>query len=107
MMRQPNQNPRTDPVFMVRFHPHEFARMKVNPPGPTSPVGGVGRLENWIIENTDGGGTCAFNFEQMGRTIYYVLNYGKGGPNQRIRDACIPAFRRIGIDLAAGWRAPL
>jgi len=105
MTRTPNKNPRTAPRFMVRFHPHELAQLKFNLPGPTASVGGVGRLENWIIENTDEGGTCAFDFEQMGRTIYYIQNYGKGGPNGRIREACITAFRRIGIDLAAGWRA--
>lgn len=106
MPRKPNTTPRTEPHFVVHFREHERGMLKRNEPGPSGDLGGWGRRENWLIENIEPSGNCVLDFEQMGRLIYYIINYGGGGPNQRIRDACIPALRRIGIDLASGWRAP-
>ncbi len=106
MSRRPNRNPRTEVITVVHFLPHERKRLHYNLPGPSGQLGGYPRHENWIIDNTDASGNCPMDATRLERTIRYCREYGKGGPNQRIRDACIPALRRIGIDLAAGWRAP-
>ena len=104
MTRRANSNGGpTLPGFTLKFAPHEFRRLKRNPPGG----GGWQQFENILIEQTDPGTlTCPLNPTHLERLIRYCKSYGPGGPNKRIREACIPALRRIGIDVAPEWRAP-
>lgn len=108
MTRKANETPR-DPnatSLRIRFEPHEFARLKHNPPGASGKIGGYQRHENWIVEHTDPNTLeCELDPERQERTRRYIRNYGSGGPNGRIRAACIPALRRAGIDPLPEWRA--
>jgi hypothetical protein len=95
MTRQPNENPRVPVHFTVHFHWHEIERLKRYKPG-----GGYQDLMNWLVDNIDESGLCHMSDEIMGRTIRYCMRYGDGGPNNRIRQACVPALKRIGITIA-------
>jgi hypothetical protein len=106
-MRSPNRNAPTPLELPLQFQPHEFRMLRFNRPGPSGLLGGYPRHENWLIEHTDAGTlVCKLPPAQLARTIKYIKCYGTGGPNQRIRNACIPALRRAGIDLYPEWRTP-
>lgn len=100
-MRKPNATPGHKPGLVLVFEPHLFRILKHNKPGPSGlPVGGWGREENWLIANTDPTTLrCELDAKHLERIIRYCKSYGQGGPNRRIRAACIPALRRAGIEL--------
>jgi hypothetical protein len=104
MTRAANRNAPTPLDVAILFKPHEFRRLKVNTPGPSGRLGGYPAHENWLIANTDPASlVCRLPPRELARTIKYARpDYGSGGPNARIRAACIPALRRAGIDLT-GW----
>jgi hypothetical protein len=108
MARKPNDNDPTPLGKVLTFQAHEFGFLKRNKPGPSGKLGGYPRHENWLIDNTDQVTfKVVLNPVKLARTIEYSQpHYGRGGPNSRIRAACIPALRRIGIDLLPEWRAP-
>ena len=106
--RKPNKNPAHAPPGMAfQFAPELFAILKFNHPGPSGKIGGYQKMENILIECTNKITlVCVLNAKYFERLTRYIQNYGSGGPNGRMRAACIPALRRIGIDLLPGWRAP-
>jgi hypothetical protein len=108
MARAPNQKKgRAKAGRTIPFQPHEVRMMKINTPGPSGKIGGMGGMENHIVRTVDRTTwQCWLDAVLVERLIRYCQKYEKGGPNQRLRDACIPALRRIGIDLAPKWRAP-
>ena len=107
MTRRANRNAPTRPATVIAFAPHEFKRLKHNTPGPSGLLGGYQRLENHIIERTDAASLrCALDDKHLARLIRDCKRDDSGGPNARIRAACIPALRRAGIDLLPEWRTP-
>jgi hypothetical protein len=106
--RSPNHVAPSPPGFVMFFQPHEYRMLKRNQPGLSGALGGYQRHENWLIEHTDPATLrCELPPQQFERTVRFIKRYGKGGPNRRIRDACIPALRRAGVDLQPEWRAPV
>lgn len=106
MTRKANRNASTRPATVLTFAPHEFRWLKWNEPGPSGQLGGYQRLENHIITTTDKATLrCPLDEQRLPRLIRYIQRYGSGGPNGRLRDACIPALRRAGIELQPGWTA--
>lgn len=110
MTRRANKKLPDAPGVTLHFLPHERAFLKWNEPGPSGLMGGYQNEENWLILNIDKStGRCALDPIHFERICRYCRpdprGYGPGGPNGRIRAACIPALRRAGIDLAAEWRA--
>jgi hypothetical protein len=106
--RRANRKPsRAKPGIVLHFLPHEARTMKHNEPGPAGVLGGWGGLENWLVANTDPATLCCGLTEKIqARLLHYLTaNYGPGGPNSRVRAACIPALRRAGIEVQAA-RAP-
>ena len=101
MSRSPNHTTeRAAPGVVIQFKPHEFGWLKRNTPGPSGQLGGYQRFENKLIDLTDRATLrCPLAPADLERMIRYAQKYGTGGPNQRIRDACIPALRRAGIEL--------
>jgi len=110
MTRRANKTPR-DPLaagFWLEFLPHEFRRLKYNhPPATGTKVGGAGRTENHLVDHT-----CRVTLrvwlsdDKNSKLQRLCMKYGPGGPNKRVRDACIPAYRRAGIELVPDWCAP-
>ena len=100
MPRAPNRNDPTPLAIVLTFKPHEFRALKHNEPGPAGVLGGYQKHENLLKRLTDPE-TLELELPPvlLTRTIKYCSNYGPGGPNKRIREACIPALRRAGIDL--------
>jgi hypothetical protein len=107
MFRRPNRKQSREPITLtLSFMPQEFSILKWNTPGPSGVMGGYQGFENLLINQTDRDTLrCELNNAREARLRQYILNYGPGGPNSRIREACIPALRRIGIDLLPDWRA--
>lgn len=110
MTRRANKKPPEAPGVTLHFLPHEVGFLKRNEPGPSGLMGGYQREENWLIDHIDRTtGECHLDPVHFERICRYCRSdkkgYGPGGPNARIRAACIPALRRAGIDLAAEWRA--
>lgn len=107
MPRKPNRNTeRLPPGITLTFLPHEFRFLKLNKPGPSGDLGGLAKRENRLIELTNPSSlTCYLDPTEMEQTMRYCRKYGSGGPNGRIKAACIPAFRRQGIELVPGWAA--
>lgn len=102
MIRRPNKVTERAPLDLVmEFLPHEFAVLKHNPPGPTGKKGGgMQGMENYLVANTDRATLrVRLDPEHNNRLQHYIMNYGPGGPNGRMRRACIPAYRRLGIEL--------
>jgi hypothetical protein len=96
MARKPNDKPPEQPQHVITFLPHEFARFKRYNGG-----GGLQQFVTWIFNNTDRQTlVCSLNAERFERLVRYIRRYGPGGPQQILRDSCIPALRRIGIDLS-------
>jgi hypothetical protein len=87
----------------VNFTVEETGFMKHNEPPPGKKLGGWPLLENWLLANTDANGDCAMDPEWFTRTVVYFMSYRDGGPNRRVRAACAPAFKRIGIILIPNW----
>jgi hypothetical protein len=100
-MRRKNSTTGRAPLgFVLTFNNEEFSTLKVNRPGPSGTLGGLGKHENRLIDLTDPNTLhCPLDPVDFTRSVMYCLNYGGGGPNGRIRAACIPALRRIGIAL--------
>lgn len=102
MSRAPNITPPRRPGAVLALQPCEFDCLKRNTPGPSGKLGGYPRHENWLLDNID---PVTLELEldavRLERTIRYIVSYGSGGPNARIRSALVPAFRRAGIDLRA------
>lgn len=106
MTRRPNIT-KSEPLGVaIRFMPHEFRFLKHNEPGPSGKLGGAGGTENYLVANTKRDGSCHLTPDIYTRVSKICRGYGPGGPNGRIRRACIPALRRKGIDLMPEWRAP-
>jgi hypothetical protein len=91
---------------VLAFAPHEFKWLKHNEPGPSGQLGGYQRLENHIVARTDRASLrCPLDDKRLPQLIRCIQLYGDGGPNRRLRAACIPALRRAGIELQPGWTA--
>jgi hypothetical protein len=107
--RKPNKNRTPAPAGQAfTFLPHEFAILKFNKPGPSGVIGGYQGMENIVITCTNKTTlTCVLAAGHFERLVRYIQKYGDGGPNKRLRNACIPALRRINIDLLPDWRAPV
>jgi len=104
MRRKPNKAQPTRPGRVIIFQGHELRLLKHNEPGPSGTMGGYQNMENYILDNFDPiDGACYFDATMLERLMRYCQKYGKGGPNGRLRDACIPALRRAGIELLPGW----
>lgn len=106
--RKANKTPRDRGVGLLRlrFLPHEFARLKRVWPGPSGVIGGMGLFENKLMDITDRQTlVCELDPVLQDRLERYITKYGPGGPNRRIRAACIPALRRLGIDWLPEWPA--
>jgi len=106
MKRRPNKSgPSTrDPTTEFDFLPHEFKTLKINTPGPSGRMGGYQDMENDVIACTDAVLHCTLTDELFARLCRLIKRHGPGGPNKRLRTACVPALRRIGIDLVPEWR---
>jgi hypothetical protein len=103
MARRPNVNPPEPIRYVVTFKPEEAARFKVYPPGG----GGLQQLVTWYFRNIDPVTlSCSLTDRLFERTVRYIRSYGKGSPNQILRDSCIPALRRIGIVVEANSAVP-
>lgn len=106
--RSANKNrTQAPPGQAFTFLPEEYAILKFNMPGPSGVIGGYQKMENIVVEGTNKITlTVVLSAEHFERLVRYIKNYGDGGPNGRLRKACIPALRRAGIDLLPDWRAP-
>jgi hypothetical protein len=98
MARKANATPPRGPGTVMVLQPHERRMLKVN-----RTRGGYQDLENWVVENTDASGRCELDPVHFERLVRCIKKYGGGGPNSRLRNACIPALRRGGIDLLPDW----
>lgn len=100
--RRPNAKPGRDaPGVTLAFLPHLFAILKRN-----TTAGGYQDFENWLLDNTDPVTLqCVLDPVRLERLMRYCRSYGAGGPNKRIRAACIPALRQAGIELLPGLSA--
>lgn len=107
MSRKPNQRSPQPICLRLVFQRHEVRRLKLNMPSAAGHLGGFPRLENWLVKNIDTAtGELTLDAKHEARLRHYIQNYGPGGPNGRVRAACVPAFRRAGIDLLPDWGAP-
>ena len=106
MARSANRKTTREPMGIVlEFKRHEYEWMKHNTPGESGKMGGWQRKENMLVART-----CPFTLEcpltakEEADLIEYIRRpWGPGGPNKRVRIACIPAFRRKGIELVPGF----
>ena len=106
MTRSANRTPRAEPGVILYFEPHEMAVLKHNTPGPSGVLGGYAKEENYLVATTDRAtGRCALDAVHFERVVRYILNYEEGGPNGRIRKACVPALRRAGVTVEPSARA--
>lgn len=107
MPRKPNRAARRPAGITLRLQPEELAALKHNSPGPSGHMGGYQRLENMLLRHTDPvSGELRLEPPYFERLIRYCLHYGAGGPNARLRAACVPALRRAGIDIAVWFSHP-
>jgi hypothetical protein len=94
--RKANANPSKPPSYTLTFLPHEAKRFKRY----RSKGGGYQEMVHWFFDNIHPLTlTATFDAVRLERLIRYVKKYDGGGPNQILRDSCIPALRRIGIEL--------
>jgi hypothetical protein len=88
------------PGIVLAFTRDEFRTLKRNTPGPGGQLGGYPSFENILIDLTHPRTLhCPLSAAHFERLVRYIKNYGPGGPNGRIRAACVPALRRCGIDV--------
>lgn len=88
-----NLEPETQATLI--FTGAELRCLRLNKPGASGLLGGYQRMENWILRNTDAQtGKCLFTPEKLERIQRYCREYGPGGPNERLRKACVPALQR-------------
>lgn len=88
------------PAITVGFTAEEFSRLQYNKPGKSEKMGGYQGTENLLISLTDPATLlCRLDPDQHNRLQSDCTRDDKGGPNSRIRSACIPALRRLGIEL--------
>ena len=101
MSRKANAKPTRDkPGIYVSFLRSERNLLKFNIPGPSGKMGGYQNTENWLYTNIPTrGGRVFIPPEMLERILRYCLNYGGGGPNERIRKCCLPAFDCAGITI--------
>jgi hypothetical protein len=92
-----------EPGKTITFKPHELRFLKLNTPGDSGVMGGYQRMENYLLEHVSTLGEVYLDVKLLERLVRYCMNYGSGGPNGRLRNACIPALRRIGIECLPGW----
>jgi hypothetical protein len=93
------------PGVVLKWKPDEFTVLKLNVPGPSGTMGGYQKMENILIQLTDKVTLeCYLKPEYVERIIRYINSYGVGGPNGRIRKACLPPLRRLGILLTSDER---
>jgi hypothetical protein len=107
-VRKPNRNHHPEPASGIQFTflAHEYAHLKIREPGPSGTLGGWGRLENKVFYATSKVTLiCTLNAEEQSQLTNYIQRaiadpkYRKGGPNHDVLHSCIPALRRVGIDL--------
>ena len=93
---------------MLHFEPHERRRLKFNERGPSGKLGGIGALENHLVTGIDANGDIFLDGPKLKSLAHYCgsPSYGPGGPNGRLRDACIPVLRRIGIEVVDLMKKP-
>lgn len=100
MTRSGNRTPPEPPGVILYFEPHEIGALQFNTPGPSGVLGGYAKAENFLLESIDQAtGRCVLDAIHFERMVRYCLNYSDGGPNRRIRTACIPALSRAGINI--------
>lgn len=95
------------------FTEHEDRRLRPEG-GRYQSRGGYQDLVNWYLDNIEqpnaaGLRRCWVDPIHLDRTLRGVQNYGDGGPQDRLRDACIPAFARAGVIMVRpprGMRPP-
>lgn len=101
MPRRPNKVTERAPAGSVLEFRREEYCLKHNYPGPSGVLGGYQKCENYLVAQTDPVTLlCPITPTQQEQVIRYCQNYGKGGPNGRIRRTCIPALRRLGIHIS-------
>jgi hypothetical protein len=90
------------PEIELQFLPHEYGGLKFNKANGPGALGGYQQCENMLLELTDPQTLrCPLSPDQnalVQRRCRAVLT-DDGGPQKRIRDACIPAYRRLKIEL--------
>lgn len=110
MTRKPNRKTTHEPVdpnhglpaFTLQFLPPEYHGMKTNKAVGPGALGGYQQCENMLLALTDPQTLqCPLSPDQnalVQRRCRAVMT-DQGGPQARIRTACIPAFRRLGVEL--------
>jgi hypothetical protein len=101
-MRRPNRNPSLPadpnhglPAVDLEFTPSEYKLLERNKSN-----GGYQGTENMLLDLTDPETLrCHLDPDQNARVQRDCKREAKGGPNDRIKNACIPAYRRINIEL--------
>lgn len=92
-------NLESERMTLVTFTGAELRCLRFNKPGASGLLGGYPRMENWLLRNTDAlTGRCLLTPKMLERlTRYCSERYGSGGPNDRLRKACLPALRRAAL----------
>lgn len=104
MSRKPNRHgqrwrpcpPDPDRIYHWEWLPHEKRRLEPFPKG-----GGLQSLVNRLWQNTNSQTlSCWCDAYDYERVIHYIKTTGPGGPNDLLREICIPVWRRtFGVEL--------
>lgn len=115
MARRPNRKttrrqivgaPHKLEAIILQFTRDEFGRLKHNTPPGDAKMGGWQGVENMLVALTDPVTLrCPLDRDQNYQVQEYCKTTESGGPNARVRGACIPAFRRLGIELLPDFSA--
>jgi hypothetical protein len=97
----------SEKMTLLVFLGAEVRELRLNTPGESGLLGGYQLFENWLLAHIDTHtGRCLLTPEKLERMIRYCEQYRGGGPNDRIRRACIPALLRAGVAVKKNqWNA--